>query len=107
MMADEAGIAHAEEIAVVVATVGAEVIAAVAETAGAEEAARERTATERTSSSTMWLSRVVIVMSGRLTLIAHLMILLPILLELVKHVQAKAIVISWRIIRITARTNQL
>ena len=95
------------EIAVAVATGDAADIAAVVEIAGAGETARERTAMKKPSSTMMWLSRVVIVMSSLLTLIAHLMLLLPILFEFVKHVQVKARVISWRIIRITAMAIQL
>ena len=94
LAAFEAVIAHAEEIAVEVADAATE---AVVETAGAVGTTRERKAMEKTSSSTMWLSRVVIVMSGRLTLIALLIPLLPIMMEFRRHVQVEAIMISWRV----------
>ena len=101
MMADEAATAHAEEIAAVEVTADAVVIEAVAGPAGAGETARERTAMRRTSSPTMWLSRVVIVMSGRLTLVAHLMLLLPVVTEFRMQVHAKAIMSVGRVIIIT------
>ena len=106
MMEDEAVNEHAEEIAVVVATEDAVVIAAVAETAGAGETARERTAMEKTSSSTVWLSRVVIVTSGRLTLVAVVVVLLPILPGFNVQAQAKAMVIEWTVIKFSVITIQ-
>ena len=107
MMVDEAATAHAEETAAVEEIADAVVTEAVVVTAGAGETAREKTAMRRTSSPTMRLSRVVIVMSGRLPLVAHLMFLLLVVTEFRKQVQAKAIVISWRVIRITAMMIQV